>query len=149
MTDCLRFSNRMTFPDISFLIFVELEGPARGCDTISSCLIGWDDVVLGLDLANENFDVLGLRLDNLFSNSRICYLSACSSFPHLLIFLWTDIQYRKSVHHTPGGKIHFLEIEILGQVIVYLLSEYHFQELDLSLLIRLLYHKERIGMYLI
>ena len=38
------------------------------------------DLDLDLDLVNENFDVLGLRLDNLLSNSRICY---CISFPLL------------------------------------------------------------------
>jgi hypothetical protein len=42
-------------------------------------------VGVDLDLVNENFDVLGLRLDNLFSNSRICYLSVYSLIPQLLM----------------------------------------------------------------
>jgi hypothetical protein len=50
--------------------------------------MGWDGLGVGidLDLVNENFDVLGLRLDILFSSSRICYLSVHSLIPQLLMF---------------------------------------------------------------
>jgi hypothetical protein len=42
---------------------------------------------VGVDLvfANENFEVLGLRLESLFSNSRICYLSVHSLILQLLM----------------------------------------------------------------
>jgi hypothetical protein len=52
---------------------------------MASCLIGWDDVELDLDLVNENFEVLGLRLESLFSSSRICYISVYSFVPQLLM----------------------------------------------------------------
>jgi hypothetical protein len=47
--------------------------------------MGWGGVGEDLDFANENFEVLGLRHDNLFSNSRICYLSVHSLIPQLLM----------------------------------------------------------------
>jgi hypothetical protein len=47
--------------------------------------MGWGGVGEDLDLVNENFDVLGLRLESLFSSSRICYISVYSFVPQLLM----------------------------------------------------------------
>ena len=81
MTDFLRFSNRITSFVMSCVsVSFGVEGPARDWDGRSSCLMGWDGLEVDLDFANENFDVLGLRLDNLFSNSRICYPISCMSY---------------------------------------------------------------------
>ena len=88
-----------------------------------------------LDLANENFEVLGLRLDILFSNSRICYLSVHSSIPHLVRPWNRYLRYRMSVHHMPVTMIRFLEIDSSGQVIIYSLLEYRVRELGLFLVI--------------
>jgi len=89
--------------------------------------MGWDGLGVGVDLdfVNENFDVFGLRLDKLFSNSRICYpIRSLSSSPSEK-YNGRNLQYRMSVHHMPVAKKCCLEIEILGQVIIYLLSECH------------------------
>ena len=88
--------------------------------------MGWDGLGVGvdLDLVNENFEVFGLRLDNLFSNSRICY--PISSLPSSFSDGYEkNAQYRMSVHHMPVMKKCCLEIVFLGQVIIYLPSGCH------------------------
>ena len=66
------------------------------------------DVDVDFDLANENFDDLGLRLDSLLSNSRICY-------PHQSVISYNNskgnmVQYHKISHRMLGGRRRSLGI---------------------------------------
>jgi hypothetical protein len=75
-----RFSNRIPSPPETFIVPSETfpaEFELEEATIALSDLIARAEV---FDLAKENLDVLGLKLDNFPSNSRICYPSSASLF---------------------------------------------------------------------